>query len=240
MERNQNQESSNNRQTVKSNPIGYIQLDSGLKAIEVMNDIFTNYHFEKKEYWEDLRSIANIFICGYASECPETLLEPIEGEISVETQYIRFKDPDKKTDRQDFKLTNKKITFMELQNKAYTDPPIEERATGYYGMGIAHGGGKITNQMWLMAEDLRSVMHSRKYMNYILTDEQTGIKYPKSSGILFVSLTKISEDNSAAGELARFLIGKTADVESIKDSSVKAIATGLNEGFGVFKEDKSS
>ena len=35
-------------------PIGYIQLESSLKAISVMNDIFTNYHFavEQRETGE--------------------------------------------------------------------------------------------------------------------------------------------------------------------------------------------
>ena len=58
----------------KAKPLGYVMLESGPKEIIVMNDMFTNYHFRKKEYWEDLRSIANIFIKDYKLRWPDTAL----------------------------------------------------------------------------------------------------------------------------------------------------------------------
>ena len=228
------------RQGKFSNPLGYIQLESGPVAIEVMNNMFTNYHFNKEENWEDLRSIANIFINGYKSAYKDTVLEPIEGDIVVETQYEKFKDQDGKLKRQDFKIMGKDVTYMELQNKAYPEMPIEAQAVEYYGMGIANNGRQLSNQLWLMAEDLPKLMHGRKYVNYILKDEETDIIYPKTSGIMLISLTKISEENadSPQGELAAFLLGMTADIKSIKDANVRRIAAGFNKGFRVFKLDK--
>ena len=220
-------------------PLGHIMLESGPKEITVMNDMFTNYHFRKEEFWEDLRNIANIFINGYAASNPCTALKPIEGKIIVETQYERFKEfSDNKLKRQDFRLESSEVNFMELQNRAYPEIPIEEQAVEYYGMGIANSGKQTSNQIWLMAEDLPKVMHGEKYSNYVLKNEATNMPFPKTSGIMFVSLQRLSKESSAAGELASLLTGKQIDAKRIKDASVRAIAEGLDKGFKIFKEDK--
>jgi len=48
--------------TKKMNPLGYLELPSGPKAIFPMNDIFLNYTFENPIHWEALRLIVNIII----------------------------------------------------------------------------------------------------------------------------------------------------------------------------------
>ena len=68
-----------------------------------------------------------------------------------------------------------------------------------------------------------------------LTDEITGETYPGTSGILFVSLPELSQENSPAGELASFLLGK---LKTPKDKDVKAIAKTIKDSFNAFKADK--
>ena len=221
-------------------PLGYIETPGGQIAVNVMNDVFTNYHFAKEEHWEELRKIVNIYIEGYASEYPQTTIETITGEISVETQYIKFKTPNKKTDRQDFKLIGKNITYMELQNEPYVNPNLEERSASYFGMGIAVAGGKTSNQIWLMAKDNSKLMHGNKYTYYVLSDERTGKRHPNLSGIMFVSLTKISREESLSGELSMFLLGIETEIENFNHSDVKTIAKEVKKGFKIFKEDKEA
>lgn len=62
--------------------------------------------------------------------------------------------------------------------------------------------------------------------------------HPKPSGMMFVSLSRVAEEDSPAGELATFLLGKTIDLEAISDIEVKGIARGFKACFEDFKEDK--
>ena len=62
-----------------------------------------------EEYWEDLRSIANIFIYSYTEYYPGIVLKPILGKIAVDTQFLLFKSGNNKTNRQDFKITGNYI-----------------------------------------------------------------------------------------------------------------------------------
>ena len=221
-------------------PLGYIQLETGEKAVPVMSDIFLNYHFEKEEHWEDLRSLVNIFTNDFTAKYPNTVAKPINGAIDVQTQYQFLLNSKNKTRNQDIKVIGEKLTYIEFQNRANTVPPIEVRAPEYFGLGIGHSGGKISNQIWLLAEDVESVLHGKMYANYVLVDEVTNTKYPKQSGLMFVSLTKIAEQDSQAGELASFLLGRITDVGKIKDADVRRIASGFKTNFSVFKEDKEA
>ena len=63
----------------------------------------------------------------------------------------------------------------------------------------------------------------------------SGESHPDDSGILYISLPKLAEENSIAGELAGFLLGKTTDPKS---EEVKKIAERFKTGFSVFSEDK--
>ena len=68
-----------------------------------------------------------------------------------------------------------------------------------------------------------------------MKDEVTGNAHPGTSGIMYVSLTKLSEEDSAAGELAAFLLGKMTDP---RNDDVKKIAKTFNASFAAFKADK--
>ena len=221
----------------KRKPLGYIELESGVKEINVMNDIFLNYMFKNKETWEMLKSIVNIFLGEYVTvhHTKEPLPNFIEGEIEVTTQHEFFLDPDKKTRVQDIKLSHKEITFIEFQNRANTIPPINERAIEYFGLGIGHSDGKIANQIWLLAEDAKDLLYDEKFTNYMLIDNITGNLYPNNSSIMFVSLQKLSKEKTVAGELSRFLLGE--ELEPVKEE-VRNISKEFGKLFHIFKEDK--
>ena len=89
--------------------------------------------------------------------------------------------------------------------------------------------------MWLLAKDVDPVLHGKTFTRYILKDEITNNTHPGTSGIMYVSLTKLSEESNPAGELAAFLLGKIADPQN---DDVKKIAAAFNSSFDTFKADK--
>ena len=217
-------------------PLGYIELDNGTKEIYAMNDLFLNFTFEKDENWEDFRLMINILLEAYRKENPTTIVTLIEGEIHIETQYKFYINTQNTTRSQDFKLTEtetKRIKYVEFQNRATTEPPIEIRAVDYFVLGISQSQGKIANQIWLLASDVEVVLQEETFMNYILKDETTNKIYPATSGIMFISLTKLSKEKTAAGELALFLLGKQATPQN---EAVKRIIKTFNTSFETFKE----
>ncbi|MCL1989138.1 MAG: hypothetical protein FWG64_14375 [Firmicutes bacterium] len=224
----------------KPKPLGYVDLPNGPKAIFPMNDIFLAYSFDQKEQWEILRLIINILIAAYLQVCVTSKLKPITGKIKVQTQFKYFLDTNwKDTREQDIKLSEEDFlaTYIEFQNRANVDPPVEIRSVDYLGLGIVHGKGKLTNQIWLLAEDVKSVTQENKFARYILADEQTGNEHPINSGILYINLPKLAQENSPAGELAEFLLGKTTNP---KNKDVRKIARAFSKTFGVFKQDKEA
>lgn len=178
------------------------------------------------------------FLDDYIARQVDTVAKPICGNIEVQTQYQFLLDPQGKTRNQDFKVVWEDLTYIEFQNRADSKPPIDVRAQEYFGLGVGHSDGKVTNQIWLLAEDVDSVLVGEMYTNYIQVDEVTKTKYPKPSGMMFVSLTKVAELNSPVGELASFLLGRTTDLETIKDSEVRRIANSFKSDFSSFREDK--
>jgi len=221
----------------KMTPLGYIELPTGPKAIFILNDIFLNYTFNSPENWEALRLIVNITIDAYKQSVANTQLKPITGTIEVKTQFKHFLDDSKTTRDQDLKVIEDKgsLTFIECQNKATTTPPIPIRAVEYFGLGIGHSKGKPANQIWLLAEDVDAVLQGKTFAHYILKDEATGHTHPGTSGILYVSLEKLSQENTAAGELAAVLLGKE---NSTSDENVARVLTAFNASFDNFKSDK--
>jgi hypothetical protein len=223
-----------------STPLGYVELKSGAMAIYPMNDVFLNFTFEFTAHWEALRLAVNLLIEAYKQQKPDTKLNPIEGEIEVRTQFRQFlaAEEEKATFRdQDIKITENKAstTYVEFQNKAKTQPPIKIRSVEYFGLGIGHSRGKIANQIWLLAEDVNEVLHGKSFTRYILKDEVTGESHPESSGIMYVSLTKLTQENTPVGELASFLMGTKTDPQN---EVVKKIAKAFNASFQEFKERK--
>ena len=219
-------------------PLGHIMLNDGPKEIFAMNDLFLNFTFEKRENWEDFRLILNILFAAYQSQNPDTLVTLIDGDIHIETQYKFYINTQNTTRNQDFKLTETEangVKYIEFQNRAITTPPIEVRAIDYFVLGIGQSQGKTANQIWLLASDTDTVLQEQTFMNYILKDESTNKVYPGTSGIMFISLTRLSENNSLAGELASFLLGK---VVNPKNEDVKRIAKTFKMSFEAFKDDK--
>ena len=122
-----------------------------------------------------------------------------------------------------------------MQNKARTSPPLEIRATDYSALGISLNKGQISNQIWILAEDVKKLLPGGAFSNYVPKDEVSGKTYPSASGIMFVSLTQLSKEETVAGELALFLLGKTSNVKS---EEVKRISDTLIKSCEEFCNDK--
>ena len=87
----------------------------------------------------------------------------------------------------------------------------------------------------LLAEDVQKLLPSGAFSNFVPKDEVSGETYPNASGIMFVSLKRLSQENTVAGELASFLLGKTND---IKSEEVKQIADTFGRSYEEFRNDK--
>ena len=221
----------------KTIPLGYIELPTGPKAVYPMNDIFLNYTFESPKNWEILRLIVNIIIDAYTQSVTDTLLKPITGNIEVKTQFKHFLAESKITRDQDLKMIEDKhnLTFIECQIQAKSTPPIPVRSVEYFGLGIGHSRGKPANQIWLLANDVDIVLQGKTFAHYVLKDEATGHTHPATSGILYVSLDKLSHENTPAGEVAAFMLGKKSEATN---ENVANILDAINTSFNNFKSDK--
>jgi len=222
-------------------PLGFIELESGLMEVYAMNDLFLNFTFEKEENWETFRLIINILLEEYRRQNQPTIVTPIDGKIHIETQYKFYVNASNKnkTRNQDFRIDeidSDRISYIEFQNKAMTRPPIEVRAAEYFGLGIGQNPEKKNaNQIWLLASDADTVLQEKTFAHYILKDETTNNIYPGTSGIMFISLTKLSKEDNLAGELALLLLGR---LSSPQNEDVKHIADAFSTSFETFKDDK--
>ena len=218
-------------------PLGYIELPNGAKPIFIMNDIFLNHVFENAENWEALRTIINIIIYAYREIYHDTTLMPIIGEFEVQTQYRYLLSDGKTTRDQDIKATEDKaaITYVEFQIRSATNPSIAIRSVEYFGLGIGNNKGYPANQLWLLAEDVEELLAGEVFARYVLKNERTNYPHPETSGIIYVSLEKLSKEDSTAGELAAYLLGKITDPQ---DKQVKAVKAAIDKGFANFKTDK--
>ena len=217
-------------------PLGYIELDNGAKAITPMNDLFLNYLFENPENWEALRNTVNIMLDEYKSRNPATKAALVTGKIKVETQYKYLSSASAIPKAQDIKMaTDNELTYIEFHNYESHNSPVAVRSVEYFGLAIGRSKGKTANQIWFLAEKSESVLKGKIFARYILKDEETGESHPDDSGILYISLSKLAEENSIAGELAGFLLGKATDPKS---EEVKKIAERFKTGFSTFSADK--
>lgn len=66
---------------IKPKPLGYIDLQGTNIPITPLNNFFLNYLFHKKENWETLRNIVNIFLEDYINKTPHTNTNLILGEM---------------------------------------------------------------------------------------------------------------------------------------------------------------
>jgi len=225
----------------KGTPLGYVQLANGPMAIHAMHDLLLNYTFENAANWDGLKQTVNIIIHAYSDYVHnkhklKTTLKPIQGNIMVRTQYQFLLKNDKKTTRnQDIEITDDTpaIKYIEFQNRA--DAGIDIRATEYFGLSIGHSKGKPVEQIWLLAVDADNLLKGKTFARHVLKDEATGEAHPGNSGILYVSLSRLADQDTPAGELAQFLLGK---LKEPKDNMVKEVVNMFNTSFTTFKEDK--
>ena len=225
----------------KGTPLGYVQLATGAMPIHPMHDLLLNYTFENAANWDGLKQAVNIVIHAYTKYIHNThklttTLQPIQGNIMVRTQYQFLLKNDKKTTRNqdiEIKEDTPAIKYVEFQNRA--DADIDARATEYFGLSIGHSKGKPVEQIWLLAEDVDKLLCGKTFSRHVLRDEATGEAHPGNSGILYVSLSRLANGDTPAGELAQFLLGK---LHEPKDNAVKVVADMFNTSFTTFKEDK--
>ena len=151
-------------------PLGHVDLPTGKYAVFPMNDIFLNYTFENEKNWEALRQIVNIFTKDFIEKYPGSTARPITGDIKVRTQYKQLVTGDpKKALSQDIHILEncKDATYTEFQIKAATKPIIDVRSVKYYGLGLSQSSG-LANQLWLLAEDVESLLHGFPMTYYSL------------------------------------------------------------------------
>ena len=223
----------------KKRPLGIIRLETGEKKIYPTNDFFLNYMFENPASWEALRIIINILIGKYKKLVPQTQVNTIECEIKVATQYNYYTKNSPKPKSQDFKVFDdfKNLVFVEVQNRANSKPPIVNRAIEYFGLSLGHNSNKDITQMWIMGEDIEVLQQEEQFINYIMSDEKTGKRYPLNNNLMFVSLKKLAEEKCEAGELAKFLLGENV---SQKNEDIRRVIKIFGEGFDTFIEDKEA
>ena len=225
---------------IKPKPLGYIDLNGKKLPITPLNNFFLNYVFHKKENWETLRTIVNIFLRDYIDKTPNTTTKLILGEIEVETQYKYLLSANSTRD-QDLKIKqmqSDEITFVELQNRARKDRTkvdIEIRAVQYFGLGIGKNNVNA-NQVWILAEHLE-MLEDKAYKNFKLKEETTNEDYKIDTSILFISLPKLIEEvDTKVSELAKVLLGET----ETKYEDISKVIKALKENFKDLKIDKEA
>jgi hypothetical protein len=213
-------------------PLGYIELETGLKEITPMTDVFANYTFENKEHWESLKTLTNILYAEYNNTVKNSI-KLIEGPITVTTQYPHFKNPKGNSKKQDTKIDSKtQIEYIEFQN----DLRIDARDIQYLGFSFSRGkDNKPSNHVWLLTGDVPSLLHGQIFSRYKLLKETDYKAHPNSSSILHINLRKLSLEKTKAGELARVLLGKT-NTATYED--VKLVLNSYKLSFEKFKNDK--
>ena len=217
-----------------NNLLGYIELDTGPKLITPTNDIFLNWTFNKEEYWEELRMIANILYSAYIELYGDTKITLIEDEIAITTQFPFYKDvSSSEPNKLDMRIESiKKVDFFDFQNNMRPEIPISIRSTKYLGFLLSRGEDKQQASAWLLNGTIPELLHGKTFANYILMDEQDHHPHPIDANILYVDLKKLAKESSQAGELARVL---TAVENDPKDEDVKKILHSLKQSFNEFK-----
>ena len=219
-----------------NNMLGYIELETGSKLITPMNDVFLNYIFQNEANWEQLRTMVNIFYHGYIEISGDTKVRPIEGEITVKTQFPYFKEFSSSNPKaQDIRIENaEKVDFLEFQNEMHPKIPISRRSTEYLGFSLTRGEDKQQSSMWLLNGTVPELLNDKAFSNYVLMDEQDHHRHPNESNILYIDLKKLAKTDTQAGELAGVL---TSVVKEPKDEEVSSILQNLKQNFLEFKND---
>lgn len=217
--------------------LGQIELLNGqMLNVEYTRGLFLTHCFRERSNWGILKNILNIMLKEYMTRFPSKKAFLIEDMVEVITQYDYFLG---KTDKitEDAKITEAsgKETCVEFQNGASVEVPISTRALQKFLRGFSPWDEKISNQIWFLTEDDEDLLHGRVFTNYTLRERISNHSYPNPSGIMYISLNCLAQDDCQAGELASLLLGKNSNP---KDGKVKEIADGLKKHFEKFKEDE--
>jgi len=227
--------------------LGCVKLGFEYKPIILLNDVFLNYTFSEKDYWETLREMVNIFYDAYNGyykhhkyrkhqQHEHIEIKPIEGKIRVITQFPYYKDADSTTPkRQDAKIISEsKCDYIEFQNDMYPTPKIKDRSIDYFGFSVSRGEKETINNMWLLNGTVSELLDGNTFSNYILMNEINYQPHPNRANILYVNLEQLAKDSSRAGELAGVLIGEVKDP---KYREVDRIFQSFKDSFEEFKND---
>ncbi|MCL2015386.1 MAG: hypothetical protein FWG68_03960 [Defluviitaleaceae bacterium] len=225
---------------------GTVLLTNGKeRKITPMYDLFMNYAHKDNTGADILANAVNIFLEDLNSE--EEYMPFIDSEnAQVIDQYIYLLHMDAKR-KQDFRLTDKKHVYIELQNRTKgVVPPVVTRAVTYFGLGIEKGETeenkekgttrKDAYQIWFLADHLDEVLHGLCFEVYSLRSEINGQAYPLNSKILFVDLKRIAKEKTGKiAELAKFLLGQQIEPKS---PEVMKIIEFYKKKFRAFKREQ--
>ena len=223
-------------------PLGYITLrDNSKKPIYPTNDFFINYTYEKEENWMNLRTMVNIYLNAYAEKHKkQDGFHLVDENIKVKTQYMHFLNPETSQPAQDFKIDevdSKNLTFVEIQDRTASKPPIPIRAHNYTHMAISKADEKAKiSQIWFLGE-VNNALHGKgkAFSNFRWKDDVSGNYYPLEVNLMFISLPRLAKEKTVCGELSRFLLGEISDVTS---EVLKPIADMLKQECEIFVKNE--
>ena len=231
--------------TKEKKPLGYISLlNNTQKPVYITDDFFNNYVFMKPVNWPRLGTLVNIFLEAYARIYNRQDGFHFVGEnIKIKTQYEHYLQKTAKQPTQDIKieeLDKDNQTYIEIQNKASTKPPISIRASNYSGLAVIKMKDQTQNsQIWLLAEDDDVVLRGQAISNFRMREDNTGDYYPREINIMFISLRRIAEDESICGKLARYLLN--GNIDGLDDESsreLQEIIEMYKSEFNHFKNEE--
>jgi hypothetical protein len=70
-----------------------------------------------------------------------------------------------------------------------------------------------------------------------MKEENTGAYYPRDINIMFISLQRLSEENTLCGELSKFLLGTTTATGELSNE-LKPITEMFKREYTIFKENE--
>jgi hypothetical protein len=246
----------NRRRRWRKKPLGYITLNSenahNTKVpIHPMNDIFSNYAYDKPENWGALKDMVNIFLEAYLDRnkgVDKGSVAYIDGDVIVETQlehYSNIEALNNPKKRQDFKIGHgeeaKNTTFVELQNRNQSKPSLLVRSLQYLGLSLSNLKNNekdigSTSQLWLLGQNERRLCGGEPIKRYALADNVHKGSFPVPVNIIYVSLPLCAKElTGAAKELAGFLLGYDMPLH---DKRVIGIANTLKQELDNFREEK--
>jgi len=219
---------------------GRMHLNNGREiTVKPTDDLFLNYSHRNNTGAEELTDLVNIFVEDVNQE--KTYMPLIEKGAKVRDQYKYLLD-DNNARRQDFRLEDKRYTYIEFQNQiSGSKPPVKIRGVEYFGLGIRKGKdskdkSKDANQIWFLAEHYDEVLGGLSMNIFSLYSDITGEPYPIESKIMFIDLKRVAEKSQGeAQELAKFLLGQKVEPKSER---VKKIIEYYKQKFVQYRQDK--